>query len=100
MEIKWTKLARNDLKEFYDITKMTNPKEYISELIDNVNLLIEQPKLGKIYFYLKRYIIRQLVHKQHRIFYYIENDKIYIITIVHHKQNIAGKIKYIKKYFN
>lgn len=39
MEIKWTKLARNDLKEFYDITKMTNPKEYISELIDNVNLL-------------------------------------------------------------
>lgn len=48
MEIKWTKLARNDLKEFYDITKMTNPKEYISELIDNVNLLIEQPKLGKV----------------------------------------------------
>lgn len=100
MEIKWTKLAKNDLKDFYDITKMNDPKKYILELIDNVNLLMEQPKLGKIYFYLKGYIIRQLVHKQHRIFYYIEDEKIYIVSIVHHKQNILNKINYIKKYFN
>ena len=61
---------------------------------------IKWTKLAKIYFYLKGYIVRQLIHKKHRIFYYIEDNKIYIISIVHHKQNMTGKINFIKKYFN
>ena len=100
MEIKWTELAKDDIKEFYEITQMSKPKEYILGLIENVQLLAEQPKLGKIYSYMHGYLIRQLIHEQHRIFYYIEDDVIYIISIVHHKQNINEKIKYIEKFIN
>lgn len=100
MEINWTESAKNDLKEFKTITKKSNPNEYIKELVNNVKLLEDNKNLGKIYFYIKGYIIRQLVFEQHRIFYYEKNSIIHIIAVVHHKQDIKTKIKYIKKYFS
>ena len=41
MEINWTNPGIQDLKEFKNITKMTNPNNYILKLINNVNLLSE-----------------------------------------------------------
>ena len=49
MELIWTSSAISDLKEFKNYTKMQHPNEYISNLINNVSLLIDQPYLGKIY---------------------------------------------------
>lgn len=100
MEINWTESAKNDLKEFRFITKKSNPNEYIKELVNNVKLLEDNKNLGKIYFYIKGYIVRQIIFEQHRIFYYDKNNIIHIIAIVHHKQDIKAKIKYIKNYFS
>ena len=100
MELIWTSSAISDLKEFKNYSKMQHPKEYISNLINNVSLLIDQPYLGKIYSYVNGLIIRQFIHEQHRIFYYIKENTILIISVVHHRQNIHEKYKYIKDYFN
>lgn len=97
MVINWTRPAIRDLKDFKEYS-LTNTSDYILELTKNVNLLIEQPKLGKIFIYSNPHIIRQFIHKQHRIFYYLDNDTIYILAILHHKQNVTKKINYIKQY--
>ena len=73
MEIKWTNLAINDLKEFKENTKMINPKNYILELVKYVDLLKDNHHLGKIYSYINGVIVRQLIYKQHRVFYYVGN---------------------------
>lgn len=100
MVVEWTTPAVQDLKDFRKITKMSNSSKYIFNLVNYVSLLSEQPHLGKIYFYTHNHIIRQLIYKQHRIFYYIDKNTIYILTVVHHRQNIQYKIKYIKNRFN
>lgn len=99
MEINWTESAKNDLKEFRYITKKSDPNKYIIQLINNVKLLEDNKNLGKIYFYIKGYIVRQLIFEKHRIFYYEKDNIIHIIAVVHHKQNMKEKIKYIKNYF-
>lgn len=48
MVINWTRPAIRDLKDFKEYS-LTNTSDYILELTKNVNLLIEQPKLGKIF---------------------------------------------------
>ena len=100
MEINWTESAKNDLKEFRFITKKSNPNEYIKEIDNNIKLLEDNKNLGKIYFYIKGYIVRQLIFEQHRIFYYEKNSIIHIIAVVHHKQDMKAKIKYIKNCFS
>ena len=63
-----------------------------------MDLLKVQPHLGKIYLYIKGHIIRQFIHEEHRIFYYEQEESIYIIAIVHHKQDIKEKINFLKRY--
>ena len=99
MVIEWTNPAIQDLKEFKENSKIIDTTGYILKLVQYVKTLSEFSRLGKIYFYTKGYIIRQLVYQKHRIFYYINDNTIYILAIVHHRQDIQKKIRYIKKYF-
>ena len=98
MVVRWHKTALEDLKDFFEVTKLYNPKDYIQKLVNYVNALTEQPNLGKIYLYIHGSIIRQLIYKEHKIFYYIDNNQINILTVVHHRQDINSKIEYIKKH--
>lgn len=97
MVINWTKSAINDLKDFIKISMKSKPLDYIKNLISSTKILESNPYAGKIYTYTNKYIVWQFIYKEHRIFYYIDNDIISIITVVHHKQNIKEKIEYIKK---
>lgn len=72
---------------------------YINDLVDYANSLENNPKLGKVLYIYKNIKIRQLLYKMHRIFYYIENDEIIIIQVVHTSRNVDNTIKYFKDYF-
>lgn len=99
MVINWTNSAMKDLQCFRENTKVINVTDYIFALIENVNLLLEYPQAGKAYFYAHNLLIRQLIYKKHRILYYVDEDIIHIISIIHHRQNIKNKIDFIKKFF-
>lgn len=79
---------------------MMDTTEYILRLVESTNLLTDYPKLGKIYFYNDGYTIRKLIHEKHIILYYINNDIIHIIAVIHHKQESKRRIDYIKNFFN
>lgn len=98
MVVNWTNPAIKDLKDFREYTRIINVSEYILKLVETTNFLIEQPKLGKIYLYTNGYIIRQLIHEKHIILYYIDDDTINIIAVIHHKQDTKRRIDYIKNF--
>lgn len=102
MVIKWEKSAIQDLQEFHSITRKTyiETKKYILKLVQFASDLEELPNLGKIYTYVNGILIRKIIYKNHSIFYYVEGEIIHIIAVIHHKQNIKEKIKYIKDKFN
>ena len=95
MVIKWTKPALSDLNNFKSISKKNNTFDYIMNLFEYSQQLKQFPKLGHIYNYYKKTIIRRLIYKEHSILYYINKDIIYIIAIIHHKQDINKKLKTI-----
>lgn len=98
MEINWTSPSIRDLRDFYNITKKSDSKYYIQKLIKQINLLKDQPLSGKIFFYTNKHIIRQIIIGEHKVLYYINGDIIHILAVVHFRQNIKEKFKYIKKY--
>ena len=98
MVVIWSTSAIGDLKEFKEYTQQSNSNAYILELISYVDTLIDNPRLGKIYSYINEIIIRQLIYREHKIYYYIEDDKIHILAIVHHRQDMKTRINYIKRF--
>ncbi len=95
MVIKWTNSALLDLKSVSCVSKKEDVSKYASELFEYSQQLKQFPQLGHIYKYFKQIIVRRLIFQEHSILYYNDDDVIYIIAIIHHKQDINKKLKNI-----
>ena len=63
MVIIWTTPAVTDLENYKNNTKKTNFKEYLKSLVEYVDALKLNPRLGKVYTYVQGTIIRQLIYR-------------------------------------
>ncbi len=100
MGIKWTPLAINHLHEFIKISKAEkeNKQKYLENLINFTNCIIDNNEIGKALFTYNNITFRQLLYKQHRIIYYINDNQIYIVSVIHTSQNLEKAIKIVEKF--
>lgn len=98
MVIVWLKAAKLDLKNYRNNSKIINKEkvqEYIFDLVSSVDILETFPKSGKLFCLINNIELRQLVFKMHRIFYYIKDNKVYILAVVHTSRNVDNVIEYL-----
>ncbi len=102
MVVIWSDFSRLNLKNFLATTLMTkdNATKYVKRLVEYVGYLEEQNFLGKALTSYNNTTIYQLIYKQHRIIYFIDKDKIYIISVLHTAQNPEQTLKSIKTFFD
>ena len=96
MVITWSKHSQADLKNFLDNVYEGNDKSannYIISLMNYINLLKNNPYLGKLDQESKIKSIRQLIYRKHKIFYTVYDDYILILTVVHSSRNIDNYFK-------
>ena len=95
MEIIWSNLAKEDIKNFYKYSKSSKAKEYILSLIDYVSFLVQNPYLGKKLFSYNNLEYHILFFKYHKIIYTITNN-INIVSVVHSSRDIKRILRIIK----
>lgn len=100
MVIIWTTPAVTDLENYKNNTKKTNFKEYLKSLVEYVDDLKLNPRLGKVYTYVQGTIIRQLIYREHKIYYSINDENIHILVAIHSRQDTKQRLKYIKEELN
>ena len=102
LELRWTDYAEENLDLYKKYSKKTtyNLKKYIQSLKQIINFLPESPYLGKIFFQVKNFKIRQLIHKEHRILYLINKEELIILALPHTKYLFDEAIFYIISYIN
>jgi toxin ParE1/3/4 len=90
-EIIWTAFALEDLQSVYDhIAKDSKfyADRYIDKLVDRVEILIEQPKAGRIVPEFENELIRELIEGAYRIIYKIESFNEVAIIRIHHSARL------------
>lgn len=98
MVINWSEFAIENLRDFIKITKIYNIAEYTNELFEYTNNLIDNNSLGKYILTFNSYEIRQLVFKKHKILYYIYENEIRILALIHSSQDYGSILKQMLKY--
>ncbi len=100
MELKWTKFALDNLHSYQNTSKKgpINLRKYYQSFQNCINGLTVNPKLGKVYSNIDEYIIRQLIFKEHRILYLIDEDTIILLALVHTSYPLNEALNYIEKY--
>lgn len=88
-QVIWTEPALQDLDQIADYISLDNPaaaKKLVRRCFEKVENLRQHPELGKSVPQLEQSVYRQLVHSPCRIYYRIDDEKIYIIHIMRAEQ--------------
>jgi plasmid stabilization system protein ParE len=91
MKIIWQVAARRKLKEILDYISEDSPNraiEYIEDLQKRTEGILLFPEIGMVYHVAGNRIIRRLIiGKTKSVFYRVEKDTIYILTIRDNRQD-------------
>ena len=98
MVINWSEFAIENLRDFIKITKIYNIAEYTNELFEYTDNLINNNFLGKYILTSNSYEIRQLVFKNHKILYYVCDNEIRILALIHSSKDYGLILKQMLKY--
>ena len=97
MVIKWSILAKKDLRNIYKYSRAGTDtvKRYVLKLIDYTDFLSQNPYLGKVLFVHNNLEYRLLIYRKHKILYTITNS-INIVSVIHSSRNIEIILNHIK----
>ena len=86
MKITLSKLALSDLSEIKNYIKRDSlhyAKIFIQKIISSIKILKDFPKIGRVVPEFKDENIREIFVKSYRVIYRIENQTIFIVTVIH-----------------
>jgi addiction module RelE/StbE family toxin len=92
-QINWTKQALSDLEAIGDYIARDSPaiaQLFVNRIINSVIRLESFPQSGRIVPEAKRETIREVIFRNYRIVYSLENDTIYILTIFHASKSLVN----------
>lgn len=92
-EIIWTEPALQSLDEIADYISLDNPKaarKLVQKVFERVELLSGQPLSGREIPEIETSMYREVIVSPCRIFYRIEEDKLYITFIQREEQNFRN----------
>lgn len=92
MHIKIRQRAKRELKSIRryiskDSTFYAN--KTVDEIIERIQMLIYFPEIGK-QIKINHTMVRQIIYKSYRIFYQVNSNNIYILSIFHHSRDISN----------
>ena len=97
MVINWSNFAIQNLKDFLEITKIYSPMEYVNNLFNFTNHLIDNNNLGKHILDFNSYKIRQVIYEKHKILYSVVGNEIRILALIHASQDYNKAFKKLIK---
>lgn len=94
-ELSWSEVSQNDLIVIGDYIARDSPDaaiHFIERIIQAVEVLLDQPELGRIVPEFNRSDLRELIFQKYRIVYRLdEHARIMIVTVAHAAMDLNRK---------
>jgi len=91
MTIIWQIAARRKLIEIYDYISSDskeNASKYVQDIRKRTNNILAFPEIGKVYNISGTKVVRRvIIAKVISVYYRVEKDRIYVLTIKDNRQN-------------
>jgi len=88
----WSEHAREDIKHLYEYIFLDSPlyaRRVRSNIAQKVFLLNKFPNMGRVVPERENQSFRELLVYAYRIIYSIRNQDVFIVTIIHSKQDFS-----------
>lgn len=90
----WSEIAKTDLRAIYDY--IANDSKYYAKKVaqdirGKTDILSDLPGMGRVVPEMDDKNIRELSLYSYRIIYEVKNEQVYILTLVHKRQNLQSR---------
>ncbi|HCS64000.1 MAG TPA: type II toxin-antitoxin system RelE/ParE family toxin [Cellvibrio sp.] len=92
MKIEWAEPAELDLGDIYAYIARDVPiyaEQFVDRIVETVDLLREQPLMGREVPEAERGDVRELIFHNYRIMYLVRTDLLYIVAIIHGSRDLT-----------
>lgn len=92
MNIDWAEPAELDLGDIYAYIARDVPiyaDQFVDRIIETVDLLYEQPLMGRKVPEAERDDVRELIFQNYRIIYLVKSDYLYIVAVMHGSRDLT-----------
>lgn len=90
-QVRWSLTAGNDLQDienFIARDSVLHAVAFVDRIIEFTETLLKNPRIGRIVPEFSRDDLREVIFRNYRIVYLLQDDRIFILRVVHGSRDL------------
>ena len=95
-QVRWSLTAGNDLQDienFIARDSVLYAITFVDRVVESAETLLKTPKIGRMVPEFNRPDLRELIFRGYRIVYLLQNDKAFILRVVHGSRDLLALVR-------
>jgi plasmid stabilization system protein ParE len=95
-QVRWSLIAGNDLQDienFIARDSVLHAITFVDRVVESAETLLKTPRIGRIVPEFNRPDIRELIFRDYRIVYLLQDDEVFILRVVHGSRDLLALIR-------
>lgn len=95
-QIRWSLTAGNDLQDIEDYIardSILHATTFVDRIVESAETVLNTPHIGRIVPEFTRSDLREVIFRNYRIVYLLQDDGIFILRVVHGSRDLLALIR-------
>jgi plasmid stabilization system protein ParE len=95
-QVRWSLTAGDDLQDIEDFIardSVLHAITFVDRVVESAETLLKTPRIGRMVPEFNRPDLRELIFRNHRIVYHMQNDEVFILRVVHGSRDLLDLVR-------
>lgn len=95
-QVRWSLTAGNDLQGIEDFIardSVLHAITFVDRLVESTETRLKNPRIGRIVPEFNRDDLREVLFRNYRIVYLLQDDKIFILRVIHSARDLQTLVR-------
>ena len=95
-QVRWSLTAGNDLQDIEDFIardSVLHAITFVDRVVESAETLLKTPRIGRMVPEFDRPDLRELLFRDYRIVYLLQDDEAFILRVVHGSRDLLGLVR-------
>jgi plasmid stabilization system protein ParE len=95
-QVRWSLTAGSDLQDIEDFIardSVLHALTFVDRVVKSTETLLKTPQIGRIVPEFNRPDLRELIFRDYRIVYLMQNDEVFILRVVHGSRDLLALVR-------
>jgi toxin ParE1/3/4 len=95
-QVRWSLTAGNDLQDSEDFIardSILHAITFVDRVVESAETMLKTPQIGRMVPEFNRSDLRELIFRDYRIVYLVQNDQVFILRVVHGSRDLLALVR-------